>query len=166
MKTVVLIRHAIAKDKIKFSKSGLADSYRPLTLKGRKRFRKGAKGLRTVLKNGDLILSSPLVRAWQTSEILSEVYNQPITACAALKPTATLKQFCDFLEKQKGEVIFCVGHEPHLSNLVKQFCFGENEAPFEFKKGGALALSFKQKIAPGKAQILWFLSPKMLRKLA
>jgi phosphohistidine phosphatase len=62
------VRHGIAVERI----PGVPDSFRELTGKGRRRFRKTARAFAQLGRSLDLILTSPLVRAVQTAEILAE----------------------------------------------------------------------------------------------
>ena len=64
---VLLVRHAIAVDR---DTPGISDHLRPLTEEGAARFRKTARSLADLL-TPDLLLTSPLLRAKQTAEILS-----------------------------------------------------------------------------------------------
>ena len=72
---VYLVRHAIAFEPD--SSAWPDDRERPLTPAGQKRFRRAARGLRTLVPSVDLMLSSPLTRAWQTAEVLQQVARWP-----------------------------------------------------------------------------------------
>src|SRR5437667_6035385 len=65
MMEIYVVRHGIAVP----SEAGIPDRFRPLTSKGRRRFRRTARRFAR-LGELDLILTSPLVRAVQTAEIL------------------------------------------------------------------------------------------------
>src|SRR5262245_28722186 len=62
-----IVRHAIAAER---SEKWPDDSKRPLTNTGASRWRFGVKGLSALRPEIDLVLTSPLVRAAQTAEIL------------------------------------------------------------------------------------------------
>ena len=65
-----LMRHGIA---VAADEPGISsDSARPLTPKGIKRIRRAARGLRRLGISFDAILTSPLVRARQTAEIVAD----------------------------------------------------------------------------------------------
>src|SRR5215471_19083588 len=70
-----LVRHAIAfePDPAQWPD----DRDRPLTPEGEKRFRQAALGLRELVPSVDAVLSSPLVRAWQTAAILARKAGWP-----------------------------------------------------------------------------------------
>ena len=65
-----LIRHATAfdPDPVKWAD----DRQRPLTDEGAEKFRQAAKKLKRIAPEVDAVLSSSLVRAWQTAKILEE----------------------------------------------------------------------------------------------
>src|SRR5512138_1330454 len=63
-----LVRHAIAEER---GDAWPDDTKRPLTADGASRMRKAARGLSRMDVTLDVILSSPLVRARQTAEILA-----------------------------------------------------------------------------------------------
>src|SRR5262245_21183379 len=63
---LLIIRHAIA---VPRGTADIPDDERPLTKRGRRRFRTAAAGLARVVKRPDFVLSSPLPRARETAEI-------------------------------------------------------------------------------------------------
>jgi phosphohistidine phosphatase len=63
-----LVRHGVAFDADPTQWPD--DRDRPLTPDGEKKFREVAAGLATLAPTVDVVLSSPLVRAWQTAQIL------------------------------------------------------------------------------------------------
>src|SRR4029079_875935 len=72
---LLVIRHAIAMDRDEFADTGEPAYRRPLTNYGAKRMRKNAKGLRTGIDKIDRFGTSPLTRAIETAEIVSEVFS-------------------------------------------------------------------------------------------
>ena len=67
-----IVRHAIAE--AAGNSDYEDDSQRPLTQKGRKKMRKIARGLKELEKQLDLILTSPYLRATQTTEVLAKAF--------------------------------------------------------------------------------------------
>src|SRR6185369_11442986 len=80
---VHLVRHAEAVER----SPQIPEEHRFLTRRGRNRFRKVASSFKKSGMEPDLILSSPLIRAVQTAEILAQVLKfkgeLPITALLA-----------------------------------------------------------------------------------
>ena len=68
---LLIVRHAVAEDRERFAATGRGDAERPLTRKGRREFRKVARGLREALPSLDLIASSRLARAIETAAVLA-----------------------------------------------------------------------------------------------
>src|SRR5262245_20389569 len=82
---IILIRHAIAfeRDRARWPD----DRARPLTREGRQKFSKGAAGLKRYMPKVASVLSSPLVRARETADLLAKVAGWPIAEeVAALAP--------------------------------------------------------------------------------
>jgi phosphohistidine phosphatase len=57
-----------------------------------------------------------------------------------------------------------VGHEPHLSDLLARLLGSRHDDRLAFKKGGAALVDVPGRLAGG-GQLVWFLPPKVLRKL-
>ena len=63
---IYLVRHGIALDHA--DRGDLPDDDRPLTGKGRRRFRRGARAFARLGEQLDFIFTSPLIRAAQTAQ--------------------------------------------------------------------------------------------------
>ena len=70
-----IVRHAIA---IPHGTPGIQEDDRTLTKEGIKKMQQVATGLRTLGYIPDLILSSPLIRASHTAEILLEAFGKRV----------------------------------------------------------------------------------------
>jgi phosphohistidine phosphatase len=113
-----------------------------------------------------LILTSPLVRARQTADLLHQGLggSTPLEETALLAPGGRPAELLDHLRSQKKvERIALVGHEPDLGQLAA-FLIGA-KAPLVFKKGGVCRIDFEKfpPVPPG--QLHWFALPRMLRAL-
>ena len=162
---VILVRHAVA------AKRSLVrwkdDTQRPLTADGRRKFRKAAAGLARWLPEIDCLLTSPLVRARQTAEVLNAVarWPRPIE-CPELAPGSDLGALLAVLRRQKARRMALVGHEPELSALVS-ICIAGPDAnlPITLKKGGIAGIVFSGRIGPGKATLTAIIPPRALRTI-
>lgn len=159
------MRHSLAEDREEYKKKSSEDSLRPLTLKGRKKTQKVAMKLRDLIKEVDVIVSSPFTRARQTAEIVSQIFIETkVIEAAELVPSSPPQAFKRWLRAHGDEHkrILIVGHEPQLSAFASFLMSGQTESLLEIKKSGLLCLkvdSFKN-IAPGTARLLWLLPPR------
>lgn len=119
------------------------DFLREVTDKGAKRFRSNFARLANVLPSPDVIFTSPLYRAIQTAEIVSEAYPladlELITDLHLLDDPRHLVEYISFLPAE-GVYTF-VGHEPHFSSVIAALLGLHPEHDFmAFKKGGVCVL--------------------------
>jgi len=163
---LLLVRHAIAEERTEFAKTGRPDGYRPLTPKGIRRMRLAARGLRSLVDPIDLLVTSPLVRAVQTAEILSDEFDEiPIVEedVVATGPDAA------FLAWYRGVadagLVAVVGHEPSLGEWTSWLVAGSVADYLLFKKGGACLIEFPASIEPNGGILRWYVAPARLREL-
>jgi phosphohistidine phosphatase len=168
---LIVIRHAIAKDRRDFAKknAGADDGLRPLTKKGKAHMRQAAGGLATLVRKVDLLASSPLVRAAQTADIVGDALNTPKPIqIAELTPNARPNALLKWLQRHAEDesTIAVVGHEPHLSTFVSWLLTGLDDPFVEMKKGGVAIIDFEDGLAAGKGKLRGLLTPKQLRGLS
>lgn len=151
---VFLIRHASAED-------GPDDAARPLSAKGRKRFKETVAGLVSLQVKFDRLLHSPKLRAVETAELLLPLVEgkRESTPLLAVAPSAAL------LELLRGPVIAAVGHEPHLSALLAWLVTGDAALGkgFELKKGAVAWLEGTP--TPGAMRLRALLPPSASRRV-
>ena len=154
-----VVRHAAAIERT----SNVPEEQRYLTPQGRAFIRKTA---RTMLKKGMepcLILTSPLVRAVQTADILAEAlkYIVPVMVTDELSPgfdVGALRRLLN--EFQRMDQLVIVGHEPDLSDVVSSLLL--LKGGFNFKKGSAFKLTVDTKLAK-PATFKWLAVGKKLK---
>lgn len=152
-----LLRHAIAAD---VGPKGSGDAGRPLTEDGIARMREEANGLRLLDLRLDVLLSSPLVRAHQTADIVGQALNIEPQLATALAPGCGLAQLRDLLGQHRGtQRVMIVGHEPDFSELAGVLTGGSRMV---FKKGG-LARVDTAVLEQGAGTLTWLLVPRVLR---
>jgi phosphohistidine phosphatase len=157
----VFFRHGPA---VPHGTPGVAEKDRPLTPEGRKKTAEAARGLKELDLELTAVYTSPLPRAIQTAEILSDILNlsRP-KVMEALLPDAPVRRLFSELRDQRGETPVLVGHEPMLSAAVA-FAIG-GKALIEMKKAGMAYVDF----TPGASRVAGILrlalSPSVLRKL-
>lgn len=160
-----LVRHG---DAVAAEDGGYAnDGLRPLTPDGKAKMHRGAAGLaRAFTPEG--IISSPLVRARQTAEILQSAFSKtPLRFSEHLATgdhVALLAEAAGF----GWERTILVGHEPHMSHLLSLLLSGgQSRIEVDFKRGAAAIvqlLSYDDALAGG-GQLLAFLPPGALRAM-
>lgn len=159
-----LVRHAIAVER---GMRGFEDDrLRPLTPDGAKRFRQAAMGLKGLVVP-QVIMTSPLLRARQTAEILMNTHGLAklhfSDALASGDHAALLRDIIDL----EARSVMVVGHEPHMSGLLSHLLTGDEAAvAATFKKGAAALVACADEPAAGECWLEWLLQPAVLRKLA
>jgi len=130
------------------------------------RMREAARGLDAVGVEISLVLTSPLVRARQTAEILA----RGLTSVPAVEVTNVLlpgqppARIVEALAAHaRSRAIALVGHEPGLGELAA-WLIGAREA-LPFKKGGVCRIDVPSLPPVPPGQLVWFALPKMLRAM-
>ena len=163
---LLLIRHAIAEDRLEFARTGKSDYYRPLTERGRSRMTRGAAGLRAIVPEIDILATSPLTRAVQTAEIVAEAYDGLRVERVESLGSGNGEEFLEWLRDCPSEaVVAAVGHEPTMSDWTAWMLTGRYEDFTVVKKGSGIMLAFPYRIRAGEAELCWFLAPAQLRRL-
>jgi len=145
------------------------DAKRPLTAQGIKDLQGIAKGL---IRSGvvvDWIVSSPLVRARETAQAVAEAFapQAPVEFTEALSPGGTAEALLAFLAKHSARTCtLLVGHEPGLSELACRLIGANLDAGLALKKGGCCLITFPGLPQLSKGRLLWWLTPRILRKMA
>ena len=144
------------------------DSKRPLTPEGKKKVQEIARGLKRLGVALDWVVTSPLVRAVETSEIVAESLgpNAPMDFCDALRPGGSAEALITFLAKHPGRKrVLVTGHEPDLGWLAARLIGAGRHASLAFKKGGCCLLEFDQFPPKSPGDLVWWATPRLLRKL-
>jgi phosphohistidine phosphatase len=157
---IYLIRHGIAED----PKQDTPDDSRPLTAKGRRRFRRASRAFARKGEPLTHLFTSPLVRAVQTAEILArslsrdevEVLEELRSGAPAAKLIAALSS-----RAKDGDAIALVGHDPQMSHLVAALSqLGPEDAErVQFRKGAILRIDVDA-LPPKKSEPRWHLKPR------
>ena len=158
-----LIRHGLAEDR---GDAWPDDAKRPLTADGISRLRKIARGLARLGVSIDTVLTSPLVRARQTAEIVAEGFDSrpAIVNVDSLAPEGSFSAVLADLEKHSRKPgIALVGHEPAIGELAARL-IGSRHA-LEFKKGAVCRIDVEELPPNGPGDLRWFLPPRVMRSL-
>ncbi len=161
---VYLIRHGIAAERGTYAD----DEQRPLIDKGRDKTTKVANRMLANRLKFDLILSSPLVRAYQTAEILQQVgLAKTLKTFDPLKPGGEIEPWLQWLQtcqlKNPQGKLALVGHQPDLSNWAEILLGGSIKNQMVLKKAGVIGIEVPQIGIPIARSTLFLLtSPKWL----
>jgi phosphohistidine phosphatase len=161
MAQLYLIRHAVAKER---GSEWPDDNLRPLSEDGIKRMKKAAGGLAALGIRFDLVLSSPLVRARQTADIVVAAFQPkpPLAIAESLSPEGEYGDVMTDLRKHARKTrIALVGHEPNIGELAARLMGARGT--FEFKKGAVCRIDVEALPPARPGTLIWLLSPAVLR---
>ena len=163
-----LLRHGIA---VATEQPGIgSDGERPLTPKGIKRMRRAAQGLRRLKIGFDSILTSPLVRARQTADIVAEALGLEtrLEEISELAPETSVDSLIASLAHfQDKKHLLLVGHNPLLPDSAAFLITGKRNSgvQIDLKKGGLCCIEIDGPPPANPGTLRWFLTPKQLRRL-
>jgi len=153
-----VVRHGIAVEE----GPGGPDAVRPLSSKGRRRFQKAARAFGDLGRKLDLVLTSPLVRAVQTAEILAGAAEpREVAVLEELAPGVGIAQLLEALAKRMGKskTVALVGHEPQLSSVLSALS-GVSQEELDLKKGAIARLDVASLPRPRSVTPRWWLKPR------
>lgn len=160
--SLFMIRHGLAGQHGDYEN----DDQRPLTAEGQQKTRQIAQRLHNLNLRFDLILTSPLVRAKQTAEILKGAnLGKQLEEAAYLAPNGDIQDWLDRLKDWNavGKSLALVGHEPTLSSWAERLIWGESHSRLVLKKAGVINLLVPTSGSViGNCQLLWLAPPKLL----
>ena len=146
------------------------DADRPLTPRGRRRTRQAARGVRRLGLKIDAVLTSPLIRARQTADIVVEVLRlEPSRTriTMGLSSGGLFETVIDELLKDQPDAgVLLVGHEPDLSRFVSRLVSGEaDRVSLQLKKAGLCGVEAERMPPDGHARLMFLLQPRQLRAI-
>lgn len=150
------VRHGRAENREEWFRE---DSLRPLTKEGKQRMAVSAEKMQTLGLAPDAILTSPLVRARQTADIVADVLGVEVVELEALGPGFSVNRLqgvlADFAD---AESLMLVGHEPDFSFTVEDLIGGGSVL---VKKGSLIRVDLDS-LAPPRGELVWMIPPKLL----
>lgn len=160
-----ILRHGIAEE----HGAGKSDELRRLTSKGKNELKLSFKGLKKLVESFNMVLTSPLIRAKETAEILCEEFN----CSKVLKEFDLLAEYGVELkilkmlsEKNNIENICLVGHQPMIGELIMFLISGKATDSIPLKKGGVACLDLFLPAKAGEVQLKWLLTPKQMQLIS
>ena len=137
------------------------DSKRPLTVDGKHRMEREAAAIRKLELSLDLIITSPLVRAYQTAEIVARALGAPTKLITDDRVGLGFdpEQLAAIVaEHRKAKKVMLVGHEPDFGETISQLTGGGRLT----MKKGALAYVEIADLASLEGVLVWLIPPKAL----
>lgn len=159
-----LIRHGIAQEK----QPDIKDEERNLTKEGRQKTEKVAQRIKKLGLQFDVIVTSPLARAYQTAEILIAArLSEQCEESTHLAPNGNISNWLNYWLEPKNypqnSQIALVGHEPDLSSWAEILLWGEVKHSLVLKKAGMIGIKLPEIGSPlGRSQMFWLTPPKYL----
>lgn len=145
------------------------DEERPLTELGRQEVALMARVLEMLGADPDLILSSPLVRAQQTAQIVSEHFDGKVAVTNAidLAPGGSLAGvLAQTLRAGRPAETLISGHMPDLGMLAGFLAWNQRDAVIRFRTAGICRIDLPDdNPAPGHGDLRWLIPPKVGERL-
>ncbi len=139
------------------------DAARPLTAEGKERMQREADAIAALKLPLDLIISSPLVRAMQTAEIVAgaQAGAPRVIADGRVGPGFGADHLAAILaEHRRAGAVMLVGHEPDFSWTIGRLIGGGR---LVMKKGGLACVELEDP-ASLRGALAWLVPPAILER--
>ncbi len=157
MTKLYFLRHGKAYDRQDWD--GKDDDLRPLTGEGIELLRQTAQTLRRLDLNLDAIITSPLVRARDTAQLVARELDKVVDESPMLKPGFDHNALIRLIGEHTGaERLLLVGHEPDFSQVISELIGG---GAVVMKKGGLARVDITAQ-TPLRGELVWLLPPDVL----
>lgn len=152
------LRHGLAADAQTWEGR---DDDRPLTREGKARMAREAETIAALSLGVDAIVTSPLLRAKQTAEIVASELKIRVEEDARLGIGFDREALAGILaDRTDASAILLVGHEPGMSLTIGRVIGGGRVV----LKKGALACVSLPDAASANGELVWLLPPKVLAR--
>ena len=164
-----LMRHGIA---VAADDMGvIQDQERSLTSKGSKRIRRAARGIRRLGIEFDGILTSPLLRARQTADLVAAALDlqSRLEEIPELAPECSVEQLIFCLTRyQDRDHLLLVGHQPLLGQTLAGVIEPNpgTKLHFDLGKGSLCRVEVDRLPVDKPGMLRWLMTAKQLRLLA
>ena len=159
-----LMRHATSSAGEEGNRTAGGDT--GLTPNGMTKARAAAHGLAELRVELTYLLTSPLARAVQTGEIAAHVLGLPssqVRRTETLQPGSKPALLVDEIARLEAEELLCVGHSPHLDDVIANL-LGCPSRITALKKAAVACLQLEP-VSPPRGLLLWLYPQKTLRRL-
>ena len=160
-----ILRHGEAGQR---SSSLAGDRKRPLTSSGKLEVSEIAKALKKIVLKFDLVITSPLKRAYDTAAIVSKVFNigNKVQIWNELAPEGQKTDlYRKISELQEESIVLLVGHQPLLGEIANDMIHRGKSSPCNLvlKKGGIMRIRLLKRSSVPRGELRWLISPGLLR---
>jgi phosphohistidine phosphatase len=155
-----LVRHAIAEEPAETAP--FVDAARPLTAKGRRRFRRIAHRLAGLDESIDVIFTGPALRAAQTAELLAAALRRDeVRVLDELRPDGAAALLVERLREVDAGGVALVGHNRQLSDLAALLANlpADEAARLRLKRGTILRIDVEDLRGGAAARPRWWIRP-------
>lgn len=151
---IVLIRHGTPKTE------GISNEFLyPLSEEGKKNQLVVGRKLEEKKIFPSYIFSSPFIRAKESAEILSNLFQIPLQEIDCLGSLFNPRALIEFIKTFKhNETLFLVGHAPSLSPFAESLV-GKSFLRGEICRSGAIVLEFINEVGYGKGKLVEYVKP-------
>lgn len=136
------------------------DDERPLTKKGRREVEQIASALQELKVRPQVILSSPLPRAYETAKIVAETLDIELVTSPLLAPGFGLHSLRQLLNEHPDHDLLLIGHEPDFSLALGQLTGGT----IRLAKAG-LARVDLENVVDLRGELVWLIPPRILKEI-
>jgi len=147
-----------------------SDRVRPLTSAGKVEILEIGKALKVMGLKFDLVVTSPLKRAYDTAMIVSDIFKigNRVQVWKELAPEGQRTEIYGKISQLREEYeVLVVGHQPLLGEIVNDMIHKGKSSPCNLilKKGGVVRLRLLTKSNIPRGELRWLLSPRILKNI-
>lgn len=147
---------------------GGSDSERPLSPEGITEAECVSRAFRVLNLSITAILSSPLVRAQQTAEIIAKQFPAiSVQVFEHILPTSDPQNlFRELRSFPRDGRILLVSHEPFISHCIASLVGGNGESKISIKKGSLACVEVGSPVQRGAGILLWILLNEQMKLMS
>src|SRR5574342_317924 len=147
-----------------------SDRIRPLTSAGKAEIHEIAKALKIIGLKFDLVVTSPLKRAYDTAIIISDIFNigNKVQVWNELAPEGQrIEVYRKISHLREEYTVLIVGHQPLLGQMINDMIHNEKSSTCNLllKKGGVVRIRLLRKSNIPKGELRWLLTPRILKNI-
>ena len=141
------------------------DSERPLSDLGQQQAAAAAALIQGLNPKIEIILTSPLLRAQQTTATVREaVGSPPLRITERLTSSSDPRHIIRDLSQLHNEAVLLVGHEPQLSTLISILVAGTGRSRVVMKPCSLACVSFSEPLGRDRGLLQWLVHAEHMMK--